>query len=64
MLYLVHWDATNSDEDTWEEAAALGPDEWQVSEWEAEQLSGGAQHKAAGVPVLDHDEWHDQGHEW
>jgi len=64
VLYLVHWDATNSDEDTWEEAAALGPDEWQVSEWEAEQLSGGAQHKAAGVPVLDHDEWHDQGHEW
>jgi hypothetical protein len=64
VLYLVHWDATNSEEDTWEEAAALGPDEWQVSEWEAEQLSGGAQHKAAGVPVLDHDEWHDQGHEW
>jgi len=39
VLYLVRWHGTASsdDEDTWEEAASLGKDEWLVSEWEQDQ---------------------------
>jgi hypothetical protein len=36
-LYQVQWKGCTSEDDTWEEAAALGKDEWLVSEWEEEQ---------------------------
>ena len=39
VLYLAHWQGTDSDDDTWEHAAGLGSDEWLVSEWEAEQTA-------------------------
>ena len=37
VCYLAHWEGSASEADTWEQAAALGRDEWMVSEWEAEQ---------------------------
>jgi hypothetical protein len=37
VWYLVHWEGSDSEENTWEQAAGLGSDEWLVSEWEAEQ---------------------------
>jgi hypothetical protein len=60
VLYLVHWKGTSSGEDTWEEAAALGQDEWLVSEWEHDQLSAAQQpapHQTApsALPPAQHD---------
>ena len=40
---MVHWKGASSGEDTWEEAAALGQDEWLVSEWEHDQASAAQQ---------------------
>jgi len=37
--YVAHWEEGNTDDDTWEQAAGLGSDEWLVSEWEAEQTA-------------------------
>jgi hypothetical protein len=39
VWYLVRWlgTASSDDDDTWEEAASLGEDEWLVSEWEQDQ---------------------------
>ena len=42
VWYLVRWQGSGGaaswdDEDTWEEAASLGEDEWLVSEWEQDQ---------------------------
>ena len=39
VWYLAHWEGCDSDEDSWEQAAGLGSDEWLVSEWEAEQVA-------------------------
>ena len=46
VCYLAHWEGSASEADTWEQAAALGRDEWMVSEWEAEQK---ALHKPDGA---------------
>ena len=37
VRYLAHWEGYASETDSWEQAEALGCDEWMVSEWEAEQ---------------------------
>jgi len=39
IWYLAHWEEGDTDDDTWEQAAGLGSDEWLVSEWEAEQTA-------------------------
>ena len=39
VWYLAHWEGGDTDDDTWEQAAGLGSDEWLVSEWEAEQTA-------------------------
>jgi len=39
VWYLAHWEEGDTEDDTWEQAAGLGRDEWLVSEWEAEQTA-------------------------
>ena len=65
VLYLVHWKGCTQQEDTWEEAAALGKDEWLVSEWETEH---GADKVATvqdeEVENVHEDQWRTEGSEW